>query len=261
MKPIEHSNLKDWICTRRISGLINLKEKINLCGESEMRNRLFNKVVQEIAKNWRIAAKKQIELDKKYVVMLQEMECYDCEPIVDSNSEQSEFLVWCKRILRSWYSEQLWSDPRSLRTLGHSESQKSAKRDSGLPLIHGIPRVYQGNFKSLPAWEGPSSSIFETQRIWHRPLEEKEYQSRTVRQYQLHVLIGALQPWIFTAVLEELMLSLVWWITRCFRSRKCISVNSLTPWSFQSWKVNSKTEVYSKSAHLNSQCTGSKNLR
>ena len=38
-KPIENSNLKDWSCIRRADQA--QREKINLCGELEMRNRLF----------------------------------------------------------------------------------------------------------------------------------------------------------------------------------------------------------------------------
>ena len=53
-------------------------------------------------------------------------ESYDCVSDDVPNSEfteQNKFLVRCKRILRSWTREQLWSDPRSSSI---SESQNLA---------------------------------------------------------------------------------------------------------------------------------------
>ena len=49
----ENSNLKDWSCTKQINGLIRLKEteKINLRGEFEMRNRLFQEPRKRLPRN------------------------------------------------------------------------------------------------------------------------------------------------------------------------------------------------------------------
>ena len=51
-----------------------------------------------------------------------------------------------------------------------------------------------------------------------------------------------------TRELEELILTLVWWITQDFRSRKCISEHSLTQWSLQAGKSTSRLKYRSKSA-------------
>ena len=116
-------------------------------------------------------------------------------------------------------------------------------------VIHGILWVLRETFlKAYTLKEDCPLRSSTIQRIWHHHLDEKECESRRVRQYLLHVLIRAVHPWILTIILEELILSMVWWITRGFRCRECISENSLTQMEFQSCKVNFKTEVCSKSA-------------
>ena len=83
--------------------------------------------------------------------------------------------------------------------------------------------------------------------LWN--MEEVWDESRRVRQYQRHVLIRALQPWTHKVMPEELMLTMVWWITRDFRSRKCILENSQTHRHFKARKsINIKTPVCAKSA-------------
>ena len=68
MKPIENSNVKDWSCTKRINGLIRLKERRLICAENWKRKTDYSeRVAQEIAKKLKnyeeSVAKKQIEPD------------------------------------------------------------------------------------------------------------------------------------------------------------------------------------------------------
>ena len=64
MKSIEKPNLQDWSCTKRSNAQ---RENITLCGELEMRNRLFqesrSRNCQEMVNYDESVAKKQIESD------------------------------------------------------------------------------------------------------------------------------------------------------------------------------------------------------
>ena len=89
-------------------------------------------------------------------------------------TEQGEVLVRCKRISRSWHSEQLWSVPRSQSTLGYSESRTMPCRDSGLP--HDTRNVMGTPGKVLKAYllekDHSQLSSSKLQGIWHHLLAD-----------------------------------------------------------------------------------------
>ena len=108
-------------------------------------------------------------------------------------------------------------------------------------MIHGIARVLQETFfESQPAREGPSSALFENSRnlassssglgpgtteniVEHEEMWDK---SPRVRQYQLHVLIRALQPWTHSVILEE---------TCCHNGMK--GLPEISDLGIASWKI------------------------
>ena len=123
-------------------------------------------------------------------------------------------------------------------------------------LTHGILRVLQEKFlKAYLEMDHPQLSS-RIHGIWHHLLADWDLilqetlwdmkegwdESRRVRQYLHHAFKRVREFWI---ILEELILTMVSWITRDFRSRKCILVNSQTPMNFKSSKVSFKTEVCS----------------
>ena len=82
-------------------------------------------------------------------------------------------------------------------------------------------------------------------RNWHRLLADWDQEIlwntgngwdefRRVLQYQPHVLLKILEPWSLCIILEELILKMVWWITRDIRSRNCILAKFLDSLEFQS---------------------------
>ena len=146
MKPIENSNLKDWKCTRRISGLIKLKVR-RIWGVTK--NLLRRNSSSQTLQNWRIVLATREESDNG-------------ESVLDSNSgctEQGEFLQRRKRIF-TILSEQLWSVPHAQPSLDHSESQRNDQPRFWLDTRNTMGTL--GNaFESPPAREGPFSSIFE----------------------------------------------------------------------------------------------------
>ena len=88
------------------------REKINLCGELEMRNRIdqesHTRTCQEIEEFRRICCEetdraRQARIDE-LIVFASKEESYNCESVSVLNSgfgEQSKILVRCERILRS----------------------------------------------------------------------------------------------------------------------------------------------------------------
>ena len=259
MKPIGNSNLKDWSCTKRISGLIRLEEeRFCFCGKLEMRNRRF-----------------------------QESRARDCQEIEESRRICCEETDRARQLRNVELSVQQERNPTTVSQLliQIQDLQNKANPLSDAREFYDICRLIPGmlwvlqetSFESLPAREGPSSALLHNSRnlassscdwdqvlqdFFLRNMEEEGDESRRVRQHQLHVLIGVLQPWTQSVILKELILTIVWWNTRNSRSRKCILENSRTHFEFQSWKVNFKTEVCSKSAFLHhSQCIWSKKLR
>ena len=91
-------------------------------------------------------------------------------------------------------------------------------------------------------------------------MEEGRDESRRVRQYQRHVLIKLSQPWTHYITLEELILTMVWWITWDLQSRKCIWENSRTHWNSKAGRSTSRLKYVQREQILISQCTGSKKL-
>ena len=217
------------------------------------------KINQKIAKklkNWEeFVAKKQIEQDKQ--------ELMNCPCIkrgilrlstVDSNSrftEQSKFFVRCERILRSWNSEQLWNDSRSQSTLYYSASQNLAMPRFWIAARYTNDYLLEKDELLL------SSTI---QRIWHPLLKNgdltfQEIQSdprvkwdenRRIRQHLYHASKVEVDCKV---ILVELILTVVWLIDY---PRLPISELHLGKFpdsmEVQSWRVNFKTEVCSKSA-------------
>ena len=112
------------------------RDKISLYGELELRNRLFHENLasdcHEIEELRRICCEetggaRQARFDENVFASREESD--DSESVVGSDSgitEQSEFLVRCKRILRSWIREQLQSDTRSRSNFYCSKSQDLA---------------------------------------------------------------------------------------------------------------------------------------
>ena len=91
------------------------------------------------------------------------------------------------------------SDAREFHDPDTAKSS-GASRVPSQPLIIPSPRGVRSRDSGLPRdtrnTVGTSGNVFEgllahlsseTQRIWHHPLEEKEYESRRVRQFLLHV--------------------------------------------------------------------------
>ena len=91
------------------------------------------------------------------------------------------------------------SDAREFHDPDTAKSS-GASRVPSQPLIIPSPRGVRSRDSGLPRdtrnTVGTSGNVFEglhaqlsseTQRIWHHPLEAKEYESRRVRQYLFHV--------------------------------------------------------------------------
>ena len=67
--------------------------------------------------------------------------------------------------------------------------------------------------------------------------------------------------WIHSVLLKELTLTMVWWITRDFRSRNCILENPRTRWNFKDGNSISRLNYVQIQQFLTSLCTGSKKLK
>ena len=134
------------------------RDQIRLYGELELRNSLFQesqaKMCQETEELKRICAKKQIEQGKQELMNCLCIRRGILRPWVNwwvkirGITEQSKFLVWRKRILRSWIREQLWSDPRSQSTVHNAGSRTMLRCDSGLPR-EGQTSTRLNNSKNL----------------------------------------------------------------------------------------------------------------
>ena len=135
-RSIKNLNLNDFNYTKSVDGQIRLRETRLACMENwnwemDSSKKIMQGIVKEL-KIWEVFfAKKQIEQDK------QELMNYLCikrgilRPWVNCwlrfrITEQSKFLVGCRRMLRSWTRKQLGSDPRSRSSLYYSESQNHA---------------------------------------------------------------------------------------------------------------------------------------
>ena len=147
--------------SQRVGGLIRLKEIKLAC----MKNWNWEigssrKTMQENAKKLKNCFCNNRDILRLWVRWLQKNSGF---------SEQSEFLEWCKRILRSWIKEQLSSDPRSLIQLllfWVPEPCRVAILDGC--VIHWLVRVLKETFLNdhlLNKDDPPQSTAI--QRIWH----------------------------------------------------------------------------------------------
>ena len=165
VRSIRSLSPKDYSYNSLMNGLIRLKETKQSCVENWTWGiDSTEKSFKRLPRNWRIEKNllrrnRSSKTSKNWwIVHASREESFDCESIIDSNSgfsEQSKFLVRCKRILRSWIREQLWSDPRSSRPSTVPSHRTKPCRDSGLP--HDTRNIVgtSGNVVDrLPAREG-----------------------------------------------------------------------------------------------------------
>ena len=221
------------------------------------------KIMQEVAqklKNWEeVVAKKQIEQHKQEL-----MNCLcimrrtnDRESINDSDSgitEQSKFLVSCKRILRSCIRAQLWSDPRSRSNLHYSEFQNFVAQRFWIAAwcteYFGYRRkrfwrticTRRTILNSLQQFKefGIILSGIETRYCWNSKEKRKRKENRGIHQFLQPTSKVEVACWI---MMVELILTMVWWIFREFFFSELNLGKFLDSMEFQSWKVNSWTEV------------------
>ena len=135
--------------------------------------------------------------------------------------------------------------------------------------MHGIPRVLQETFLKAYVLEKDHPQLSRVHRIWHHVLireilwnmgEEWDEICRAI-QHPSHVSIKVLKPWTLCRILEELILKMVWWITRDIRSQNCIQGNFGIHWNFKAGKSTSRVKCAQTQYFLKSLCTGSKKLR
>ena len=111
-------------------------------------------------------------------------------------------------------------------------------RDFRLPLDTRNTVGTLGNvFERLPAREAPYSALSEnSQNLAPSSCgfgPGRKYEGKWKRdETRAAKFVNINQPWTHPVILEELVLTMIWWITRDFRSRKCILENSQTLWNF-----------------------------
>ena len=144
--------------------------------------------------------------------------------------------------------------------------------DSGLPPetlnMMGISDV----FERLPAREGQPQNFSKNHGIWHLLLLKWNQHLQNIRwqqdrrgdlsnkTYPIRETFSTVEM-VFHVILEELILTLVWWSTRDFQSRSCILQNSLTPWNLKAGKSISRLKFVRRQRILKSRCHGSQKLR
>ena len=228
------------------------RDKISLYGDWWIGS--SKKIMQALAmklKNWEVfVAKKPIEQDKQElnIVYATTEESYDLESDDGSNSgvtDQSKFLVRCKRILRSWIREQLWSDTRSWSNFYGSEFQDLAAAILDCREIHGIIRVLWETSlndhlfkKDCPL---QSSTI---QRVLHLLLrdwdlilpiqqgkERMEWkENRWIHRFDHCTSKGEVACF---PIQVELVLTMVWMVIQELLLQNWILENFLNPWNFK----------------------------
>ena len=171
-------NLNDISFIKQVDGQIRLKEfKISLCGELELRSRLFRedhaRYRQEIEELLRICCE---ESNRARQARIDELSMHQERNPTTVSQLLAQIRELQKKVnslsdAREYYdpetanSEQLLSDPRSQSTLEHSESQNRA-----LPRFWIAARYIEcygycrKRFERLPAREGPPSALFENSR-------------------------------------------------------------------------------------------------
>ena len=131
------------------------------------------------------------------------------------------------------------------------------RRDSGLPPetlnMMGISDV----FERLPAREGQPHNISKNHGIWHLLVVEWNQNLQNIRwqqdrrgdlsnkTYPIRETFSTVEM-EFHVMLVELMLTVVWWSTRDFQSRRCILENSQTLWNFKAGKPTSRLKFAQK---------------
>ena len=256
MKPIENLSLADWSCKTLINGLIRLKERKDqfMWRIGKEKPTISRTSCKRLPRSGEITKKKQIEPNNENwrIIFATGKESDNGESTCDSNSgltEKSTFLVWHERIFRSWYSEHLEHPTFPVNPWSFRVPEKCEAAILDGRVIHGILWVLRETFWN-PSCSRRTILIYlrKIRRIWHHHLEEEGCESCKVRQFLLHVLIRALHTWIRacrtggTYSLDDVM------------DDPRIQISELHLGKFhdsmecQSWKVNFKTEVCSKSA-------------
>ena len=209
------------------------REKIHLCGELGMRNRIFQerraRDCQEIEDLRRICCE---ETDRaRQLRKLMTCLCNRKRTLLQWISSWLKFGIYRTRPI-PWPTQENFNDPETASSSGasHVPSQPSS--------------ILQETFLKAYLLEKDHPQLSSRiHRIWHhlladwdrviqeilRNMEEGRDESRRVRQSQRHVLIKLSQLWTHCITLEELVLTMVWWITQDFHSRKCILADSGLP--------------------------------
>ena len=246
-------------------------ERISLCGELEMRNKLFQesrtKDCQEIEELRRRCCEESDRARQAKLDALSMMQQRDPQTVSQLLAQMRE----SQDKANSLSDAREFHDPETAGSSGatHVTSppltnpsyRTVPRRDSGLPPETLNMMGISGNiFERLPAREGQPQNISKNHGIWHLLLVEWNQNLQNIRwqhdrrgdlsnkTYPIRETFSTVEM-EFHVTLVELILTVAWWSTRDFQSRSCILQNSLTPWNLKSWKVNFKTEVCAKTAN------------
>ena len=151
------------------------------------------------------------------------------------------------RILRSWNSEQLSqlfdhsefqgnASPRFWIAAWYTEFYGTSENVFWKPTCSRRTILsFLRKFTSCGLGTGTTGNMME-----HGTGVRQELQSSST---PTTFLSGITQPGHLNIILEELTLKMVWWIIRDIHSRKCISENSWTQWTFNLGKSTSRRSV------------------
>ena len=207
--------------------------KISLRGELELRNRLFHGNHARDCQEFEELRRNLLRTNRS---------TNDCESFVG-----------CKRILRSWIREQLWSDPRSQSTLHYSDSQNHASPRFWLPHdTRNIMGVSGNVFERPCAQEGQSSTFFNNSNSLASSSQELRPDTTTRRRERVK---WKENRWIRQSLYSISKVEVAWWILSQWYdafSETSISEMHLGKFQdsmeFQSWKANFKNEVCTRTA-------------
>ena len=257
-------------------------ERISLCGELEMRNKLFQesrtKDCQEIEELRRGCCEesdraRQAKLDE--LSMMQQRDPQTVSQLLAQMRESQDKV-------NSLSDAREFHDPETAGSSGASHvtsppltnpSYRTVpRRDSGLPPetlnMMGISDVCE----RLLAREGQPQNISKNHGSWHLLLVEWNQNLQNIRwqqdrrgdlsnnTYPIRETFSTVEM-EFHVILVELILTVVWWSTRDFQSRSCILQNSLTPWNLKAGKSISRLKFVRRQRILKSRCHGSQKLR
>ena len=257
-------------------------ERISLCGELEMRNKLFQesrtKDCQEIEELRRRCCEESDRARQAKLDELSMMQQRDPQTVSQLLAQMRE----SQNKVNSLSDAREFHDPETAGSSGASHvtgppltnpSYRTVpRRDSGLPPdtlnMMGISDV----FERLPAREGQPQNISKNHGIWHLLLVEWNCNLQNIRwqqdrrgdlsnkTYPIRETFSTVEM-EFHVILVELILTVVWWSTRDFQSRSCILRNSLTPWNLKAGKSISRLKFVRRQRILKSRCHGSQKLR